>query len=77
MARDYRREYDSYHARLDQKKDRAERNKARRMMEREGRVAKGDGKEVDHKKPIRSGGKSTRNNLRVVKPKTNRGWRGK
>lgn len=46
--RDYRKEYDEYHAKPEQKKRRADRNAARRKAEREGRVRKGDGKEVDH-----------------------------
>lgn len=33
----------------EQKKRRAERNKARRKLEREGKVRKGDGKDIDHK----------------------------
>jgi hypothetical protein len=37
-----------YHAQPEQKKRRAERNKARRKAVKEGRVKKGDGKEVDH-----------------------------
>jgi hypothetical protein len=49
MSRDYDREYSTYHATDAQKKRRAARNKARRMMEKNGRVSKGDGKEVDHK----------------------------
>jgi len=54
--RDYKAEYENYHKRSDQKKNRAKRNNARRRFEREGRVAKGDGNDVDHKNPIRSGG---------------------
>ena len=38
-----------YNSSPEQKKRRAERNKARRMMERKGKVRKGDGKDVDHK----------------------------
>lgn len=49
MARDYKKEYESYHSRPEQKKNRAARNKARREMERAGRVSKGDGKDVHHK----------------------------
>lgn len=49
MSRDYDREYKTYHATEAQKKRRAARNKARRMMQKNGRVSKGDGKEVDHK----------------------------
>lgn len=51
------------------------RNKARREMEKAGKVHKGDGKEVDHKKPI--GGKAndnnySRSNLQVVSRSENR-----
>lgn len=48
MPRDYRKEYDEYHAKPEQKKRRAARNAARRKAEREGKVSKGDNKEVDH-----------------------------
>lgn len=75
MARDYKHEYDSYHAKPEQKKKRAMRNAARRDLERDGRVKKGDGKEVDHKKPLRSGGTNSPSNLRVTSPGKNRGWR--
>jgi hypothetical protein len=47
-ARDYKKEYREYHAKPEQKKRRADRNKARRKAQRDGRVSKGDGKEVDH-----------------------------
>lgn len=46
--RDYRKEYDDYQGTTAQKKRRADRNRARRRAEREGRVHKGDGKELDH-----------------------------
>jgi hypothetical protein len=49
MARNYRQEYDSYHKRPRQKKRRAGRNKARRMMIKAKRASKGDGKDVHHK----------------------------
>ena len=48
-SRDYREEYDSFHGTPEEKKRRAARNKARRHLEREGRVRKYDGKDVDHK----------------------------
>lgn len=54
------------------KKRRAKGNAARRMMEKEGRVKKGDGKEVDHKVSQAEGGSNKRSNLRVVSRKTNR-----
>lgn len=75
MTRNYRSEYDNYHSKPEQKKNRAERNAARREMTREGKVHKGDGKDVDHKKPIRSGGTNAKSNLRVMPKSRNRGWR--
>lgn len=45
--RDYEQEA-TYQARPEQKKRRAERNKARQKAIREGRASKGDGTEVDH-----------------------------
>ena len=75
MARDYRKEYDTYHAKPEQKKNRAKRNAARDKMEKAGVVKKGDGLEVDHKKPIRNGGGNGKANLRAMALKTNRGWR--
>jgi len=72
--RDYEREkqWDHKNGRI---KDRAERNKARAMLEKEGKVRKGDGKDVDHKKPISKGGKTTRSNLRVQSASANRSYR--
>ena len=49
MARNYRKEYDNYQGKPAQKKRRAMRNKVRRMMEREGKVKKGDGKDIHHR----------------------------
>lgn len=54
---------------------RVERNKARREGIREGVVKKGDGKEIDHKKPLDVGGSNDKSNRRVVDAKTNRSWR--
>lgn len=53
--RNYRKEYDDFHAKPEQKKRRAERNRARIEAEKEGRVKKGDGKEVDHINAPRTG----------------------
>jgi|TARA_R110000772_G_scaffold183937_1_gene295050 hypothetical protein len=47
--RDYRKEYDNYHADATQKKKRASRNAARGALITSGSVKKGDGKDVDHK----------------------------
>jgi hypothetical protein len=71
-TRNYRSEYDNYQGQPEQIKKRAERVKARRMMEKTGAVTKGDGKDVDHKKPLRSGGTTTKTNLRVRSKSANR-----
>lgn len=70
--RNYRKEYDNYQSRPEQKRNRAKRNNARRRLEREGRVSKGDGKDIDHKKPLSKGGSNNDSNLRVVSKSTNR-----
>jgi len=49
VSRNYDQEYKNYQGTDAQKKRRAARNKARRRLEREGRVRKGDGKDVDHR----------------------------
>jgi 5-methylcytosine-specific restriction endonuclease McrA len=75
MSRDYAKEYREYHAKPEQKKNRAQRNAARSIMEKEGAVRKGDGKDVDHKHPIDKGGSNARGNLRVMTKSENRGRR--
>ena len=75
MARDYKREYQTYHAKPEQKENRAARNAARRTLEAEGRVKKGDGKDVAHKKALANGGTNSKANLEVQDRATNRGWR--
>lgn len=71
MARDYKKEYAKYHASKEAKEQRAMRNTARRRMAAAGLVKKGDGKHVDHIKPLSKGGSNGRKNLRVVSAKTN------
>lgn len=66
-----------YDARPENVAKRVKNNQARAMLEKEGRVRKGDGKDVDHKRPLRSGGSNARSNLRVQSASTNRGWRKK
>lgn len=75
MARDYKKEYAEYHSRPEQKKNRALRNAARREMEEKGLVRKGDGKDVDHKKPLDQGGSNDPSNWRVLPKSKNRGYR--
>ncbi len=54
---------------------RVARNKARRHAIAEGKVSVGDGKELDHKAPLRKGGSTADSNTRVVSGAANAGWR--
>jgi hypothetical protein len=65
----------AYNARPEQVKKREMRNQARAEMARDGKVHKGDGKDVDHKKMLDGGGTNAKSNLRVIDKETNRGWR--
>jgi hypothetical protein len=73
--RNYAQEYANYDGTEVVKKKRAQRNKARRMLEREGVVHKGDGMDVDHKKPLSKGGTTTRSNLKAVPATKNRSYK--
>ena len=75
----YKRDYSksgegAYDSSAKRKKARAARNKARRQLTREGLVRKGDGKDVDHKKPLSKGGSTGRSNLQVLSAKSNRSY---
>ncbi len=72
--RNYKKEYENYDGTEAVKKKRAERNKARRMLMREGVVKKGDGKDVHHKQPLAKGGTTTRSNLKAVDASKNRSF---
>lgn len=67
--RDYKKEYRTYHGKPQKIKERASRNKARKIMVKKGLVHKGDGLHVDHvnKDPLNN--KSS--NLRVLTAKKN------
>lgn len=69
-GRNYDKEYKDYHASEEQKKRRAQRNKARREAMGRGAVKKGDGKEVDHLGANRKGSLGER--VRVVSKTKNR-----
>lgn len=71
--RNYAREYAKYQGKPAQIKRRAKRNAARRKMMRLGRVRKGDGKDVNHKRPGSLSNKTK--DLSVVSKSTNRGFR--
>jgi len=74
MQRNYKAEYKAYQGTPQAKKDRAQRNKARRMMIKAGKAKKGDGKDVGHIKAMGKGGKSVMSNLQVQSRKQNRSF---
>lgn len=55
----------------------AERNKARRALQKEGLVKPFDGKDLDHKTPLSKGGSNARSNLRIVDASKNRSFKRK
>lgn len=63
-----------YNSKPEQIKKRAERNAARREMMKAGKVHKGDGKDVDHKRPLAKGGSNSASNLRVRSKSANRSF---
>lgn len=67
MPRNYKKEYENYQGKPDQIKRRAQRNAARRKAEKEGKVRKGDGKDVDHITH-----NTASNKVRIVSASTNR-----
>lgn len=67
--RNYPAEYDQYHGKPGQIKNRASRNKSRAIMEKKGKVRKGDGKEVDH---IDGNPRKRKGNLQVLSRTANR-----
>jgi len=71
MARDYDKEYREYQGTEKQKKRRAARNKARRHLEKQGRVHKRDGQDVDHRD--RNPHNNSSANIRVRSRSANRG----
>jgi hypothetical protein len=74
--RDYKKEYKNYHGKAKQRKERSARTIARELMKKKGKVKKGDGKDIDHKHPLRSGGSKGLNNLRVRDKSSNRSDNG-
>lgn len=55
-----------------EKKKRAARNKARNAAIKSGKAKKGDGKDIDHRKPLSKGGSTKLSNTRVRSRKSNR-----
>ena len=66
MARDYKRENEVTKSKPKNIAKRVERNKAQRKAIRDGLVSVGDGKELDHIKPISKGGTSNKSNIRLT-----------
>lgn len=71
--RDYKQEYQNYHASKKQKARRAARGRARYKMMKSGRVRLGDGKDVDHKNNNAEDNSSK--NLRVKSKSKNRSYK--
>jgi len=68
--RNYRKEYDNYHSRPEQIDNRARRVEARRKLEDEGKVRKGDGKDVHHEDGNPQN--NSKKNLKVMDKSKNR-----
>lgn len=68
--RDYDKEYREYHGKPEQRKNRAARNRARRLMIKKGRVRKGDGMEVDHQDS--NPRNNHQSNLKIMSRRANR-----
>lgn len=73
--RDYKIEYKVSQSSEKEKKNRAKRNNARRQAEAEGKVSKGDGKDIDHKKPLCKGGSNSKSNQRITSASSNRSFK--
>tara|TARA_R110002020_G_scaffold381224_1_gene592230 strand:- start:835 stop:1056 length:222 start_codon:yes stop_codon:yes gene_type:complete len=70
MTRDYKKEYEQYHSKPKQKKRRAGRNAANRIMKMVGRIKKGDNNDVHHEdgNPLNN----KKSNLKVISKSKNR-----
>jgi hypothetical protein len=70
--RNYRKEYDNYQGTEEQKKNRAQRNKARRQAESKGLNVKG--KDVAHIKALSKGG-TNKDGVTLQPPSKNRSFK--
>jgi len=72
--RDYKRENALYNSKPEQIKNRTERTTLRRQANAAGITSKGDGKDLDHIKPLSKGGANTMANARVTTVAANRSF---
>jgi hypothetical protein len=70
--RDYKREYEQYHGKPSQIRNRAKRNGARALMIKKRGKAAVAGKDVDHKRHLAKGGGNGMGNLRIRSVHANR-----
>jgi hypothetical protein len=71
MARDYKKEYENYHKKPEQRRRNDSRKAARRLMVKKHGASKLAGKDIDHKD--RNPKNNSSSNLRIQSKKTNRG----
>ncbi len=72
--RNYKKENLLYNSKPEQRKARSERSVIRVQANASGRTSKGDGKDIDHIKPLSKGGSKLKSNTRVVSQHTNRSF---
>ena len=72
-VRDYSQQRE-YNATAEATAKRVQNNQARAQAIKQGKAKVGDGKDVDHKKPLSKGGTNSASNLRVVDASTNRSF---
>jgi len=71
MPRDYKKEYENYHKKPEQRRRNDSRKAARRLMVKKHGASKLAGKDIDHKD--RNPKNNSTSNLRIQSKKTNRG----
>lgn len=75
MARDYKKEYQNYHGKPEQIKNRGKRNKARAQAEKaNGKATIPTNVDVDHIRPLAKGGSNQPANTRLRSRKANRSF---
>lgn len=72
--RDYKRENALYNSKPEQRANRSARSVARVQSNAAGTTSKGDGKDIDHIKPLSKGGANTKANERIVPASSNRSF---